>query len=83
MSACNLWGFLFSIVLNSFTTFFVAPEEEIVVSDVVILAEDAKQAMRIVKPSAMREVLVEVPNVSNHSIRAAKLLKTFNIVWDS
>lgn len=53
------------------------------VSDVVILAEDAKQAMRIVKPSAMREVLVEVPNVSNHRIRAAKLFKTFNIVWDS
>lgn len=30
-----------------------------------ILLEDAKQALHIVKPSAMREVLVEVPNVSS------------------
>jgi len=40
-----------------------SPEEEIIGSNVVILAEDAKQALQIVKPSAMREVLVEVPNV--------------------
>ena len=42
---------------------FAGPEEEIIGSNVVILAEDAKQALHIVKPSAMREVLVEVPNV--------------------
>jgi SpoVK/Ycf46/Vps4 family AAA+-type ATPase len=29
-----------------------------------IKAEDAKQALHLVKPSAMREVLVEVPDVS-------------------
>ena len=29
-----------------------------------ILAEDAKQALHLVKPSAMREVLVEVPDVN-------------------
>jgi len=37
-----------------------------------MIAEDAKQALRIVKPSAMREVLVEVPNVSHYRIYAPK-----------
>lgn len=32
--------------------------------DAMILAEDAKAALHLVKPSAMREVLVEVPDVS-------------------
>ncbi|EFX89715.1 hypothetical protein DAPPUDRAFT_40651, partial [Daphnia pulex] len=31
--------------------------------EVFLLAEDTKQALHLVKPSAMREVLVEVPNV--------------------
>lgn len=31
--------------------------------DVFLLAEDTEQALHLVKPSAMREVLVEVPNV--------------------
>ena len=37
-----------------------------------LLAEDTKQALHLVKPSAMREVLVEVPNV-----RFKKIVK-----WD-
>jgi hypothetical protein len=32
-------------------------------AEVFLLAEDTKQALHLVKPSAMREVLVEVPNV--------------------
>ena len=43
----------------------LGPEgKPIVRDDVFMAAEDARQALLIVEPSAMREVLVEVPNVS-------------------
>lgn len=37
-------------------------------AEVFLLAEDTKQALHLVKPSAMREVLVEVPNVKHFRV---------------
>ena len=43
----------------------LGPEGKTIVRDgIFISAEDFGQALEIVEPSAMREVLVEVPNVS-------------------
>ena len=44
-------------------------------AEVCLLAEDTKQALHLVKPSAMREVLVEVPNVGIKKLAQVDLKK--------
>lgn len=68
----------FNVLRRTFPEFNLGEEEEIpqeVLQKLEITQDDFAQALKVIRPSAMRELLVEVPNVSWEDIGGLELIK--------